>query len=186
MPEDTQSPSPQRQQQPPQQQPGQPGQPGQRRKWRDYVEEQISEAQKRGDFDNLPGAGKPLHLDKNVFAGDKALAYSLLKNNQIAPPEIERAKEIDGALARAEALLTTLRQRREILRLKVGRSFASDRRAYNLLRDKTQTRYAEALRAINSNILSLNIIAPPALHRRMLDVDARLRNFADEFPRLPE
>ena len=181
MSEDTQAPAPKTSQQPPQQQ-----QPGQRRKWRDYIEEQIGEAQKRGEFDNLPGAGKPLHLEKNVFAGDKALAYSLLKNNQLAPPEIERAKEIDAGLARTEALLTSLRHRRETLRLKVGRSFASDRRAYNLLRDKTRARYAEALRAINSDILSLNIIAPPALHRRMLDVDAKLRDFDEEFPRLPE
>jgi Domain of unknown function (DUF1992) len=161
-------------------------QPGQRRKWRDYIEEQITEAQKHGDFDNLPGAGKPLRIEKNVFAGDKALAYSLLKSNSMAPPEIERTKEIDAALARADGLLATLRHRRDALRLKVGRAFASDRRAYNLLRDKTALHYGEALRAINSNILSLNITAPPALHRRMLDVEARLRAYDEEFPRLQE
>ena len=170
----------------PAQPPTNPQQPGQRRKWRDYIEEQINEAQQRGDFDNLPGAGKPLPIEKNIFAGDKALAYSLLKNNQMAPPEIERAKEIDGALAHADALLATLRHRRDTLRLRMGRAFASDRRAYNLLRDKTEVRYGEALRAINSNILSLNILAPPALHRRMLDIDMRLRAFDEEFPRLPE
>ena len=26
----------------------------------DYIDEQIREAQERGEFDNLPGAGKPL------------------------------------------------------------------------------------------------------------------------------
>ncbi len=156
------------------------------RKWRDYVEEQLAEARARGDFDNLKGQGQPLKLDKNFYAGDKALAYSLLKNNDMAPPEIERSKEIDADLARADALLTTLRHRRDTLRLRLGRAFASDRRAYNLLRDKTEGRYSQALLAINSSILSLNIIAPPALHRRTLDVDARLRAFREEFPRLPE
>lgn len=160
--------------------------PGQRRKWRDYIEEQITQAQQRGDFDNLPGAGKPLRIEENIFAGDKALAYSLLKNNELAPPEIERGREIDAALARADALLVTLRRRRDALRLKSSRAFASDRRAYNLLRDNTAARYAGALRAINSSILSLNIIAPPALHRRPLDVDSRLRAFDEEFPRLDE
>jgi hypothetical protein len=29
----------------------------------------------------LPGAGKPLALDRNPFAGDKSLAYSLLNAN---------------------------------------------------------------------------------------------------------
>lgn len=156
------------------------------RKWRDYIEEQLAEARERGDFDNLKGQGQPLKLDKNVYAGDKALAYSLLKNNDMAPPEIERSKEIDAELARADALLATLRHRRDSLRLRLGTAFASDRRAYNLLRDKTEERYTQALRAINSNILSLNIIAPPPLHRRTLDIDARLRAFHEEFPRLPE
>ena len=156
------------------------------RKWHDYVEEQLAEARARGDFDNLKGAGQPLRLDKNIYAGNKALAYSLLKSNDVAPPEIERSKEIDAELARAEALLTTLRHRRETLRLRLGSAFASDRRAYNLLRDNTEARYERALRAVNSNILSLNIIAPPALHRRTLDVEARLRAFREEFPRLSE
>lgn len=155
------------------------------RKWHDYVEEQLAEARARGDFDNLKGQGQPLKLDKNVYAGDKALAYSLLKNNDMAPPEIERGKEIDAELARAEALIINLRHRRDSLRLRLGSAFASDRRAYNLLRDKTEERYVQALRAINSNILSLNIIAPPPLHRRTLDVDTRLRAFRQEFPHLP-
>ena len=30
--------------------------------WESPVEKQIREAQERGDFDNLPGAGKPLDL----------------------------------------------------------------------------------------------------------------------------
>jgi DnaJ family protein C protein 28 len=157
---------------------------GQRRKWKDYVEEQINEARERGDFDNLPGAGKPLQLDKNVYAGDKALAYSLLKNNQIAPPEIERGKEIDAELARADAMLAALRRRRATIIS--GHAFASQRRAYNLLLDNTARRYYEALRAINSKILSLNIIAPAAMHRRMIDVEAKLAAFREEFPRLVE
>lgn len=155
------------------------------RKWHDYIEEQLAEAHARGDFDNLKGQGQPLKLDKNVYAGDKALAYSLLKHNDMAPPEIERSKEIDAELARADALLTTLRHRRDSLRLRLGSAFASDRRAYNLLRDKTEEQYTQALRAINSNILSLNIIAPPPLHRRTLDVGARLQAFREEFPPLP-
>lgn len=172
------------------------------RRWRDYVEEQIAEAMERGEFSNLRGTGEPLRPERNVYAGDKALAYSLLKNNQLAPPEIERAKEIDAALARAESLLASLRHRRDTLRLRRGPAFASvpppyaggyeasgrsaNLRAYNLLRDKTEAQYRDALRAINSNILSLNITAPPPMHRRMLDIDARLSAFAAEFPPMDE
>lgn len=161
----------------------QPRWPWQRRKWATVVEQQIEEAQARGDFDNLRGAGQPLRLDKNPFAGDKALAYSLLKNNDVAPPEIERGKEIDAELKRADELLAVLRRQRDNPRLKLGSAFASERRAYNVLRDKTETRYITALRGINSKILTLNIVAPAALHRRLIDIDARLRTFAEEFPR---
>ncbi|MGZ3599430.1 MAG: DnaJ family domain-containing protein [Ktedonobacterales bacterium] len=162
----------------------QPRWPWQRRKWPTVVEQQIEEAQARGDFDNLRGTGQPLRLDKNIYAGDKALAYSLLKNNDLAPPEIERGKEIDAELARADTLLASLRRQRDNLRSKRSSAFASERRAYNVLRDKTEARYTEALRGINSKILSLNIVAPAALHRRLIDIDARLRTFAEEFPRL--
>lgn len=156
------------------------------RRWADAVEEQIREATERGDFDNLSGSGKPLNLEQNVFAGDKALAYSLLKNNHLAPPEIERGREIDADLARAEGLLKTLRHRRDSLRARHGKLFASDRRAYNVTRDNTRARYETALRAVNSKILSLNITAPAAMHRRMVDVDGRLAAFDEEYPRLPE
>jgi len=153
------------------------------RRWRDVVEEKLAQARERGDFDNLPGEGQPLKVDVNALAGDKALAYSLLKNNQVAPPEIERGKEIDADLARADALLTELRARRDAL---LRRATAADRRAYNLLRDKTEARYADLLRATNSNILSFNIITPAVLHRRMLDIERLLRAFQAEFPHLPE
>ena len=156
------------------------------RRWSDAVEEQIREATERGDFDNLSGAGKPLNLEQNIFAGDKALAYSLLKNNHLAPPEIERGREIDAELARAEGLLKTLRHRRESLRARRGQLFASDRRAYNITRDNTRARYEAALRAVNSKILSLNITAPSAMHRRLVDIDERMSVFDDEYPRLPE
>src|SRR5579871_1989277 len=138
------------------------------RRWRDVVEEKLSQARERGDFDNLPGEGQPLKVDVNALAGDKALAYSLLKNNQVAPPEIERAKEIDADLARANALLVELRARRDAL---PRRAAAAERRAYNLLRDKTETRYVELVRATNSKILSFNIVTPAVLHRRMLDIE---------------
>ncbi|MFI5273059.1 MAG: DUF1992 domain-containing protein [Ktedonobacterales bacterium] len=176
-----------------QQQPPKPSQPevvrsevaaARMRRRADLIEELIEEARARGEFDNLPGAGKPLVIEKNVFAGDRGLAYSVLKNNAMAPPEIERGKEIDADLARADELLAMLRRQRDALRPRLGSAYVSERRAYNLLRDKTELRYGETLRAVNSKILSLNIVAPSALHRRTIDVEARLRAFADEFPRL--
>jgi hypothetical protein len=156
------------------------------RAWSDHIEELISEARDRGDFDNLRGTGEPLHLSTNVHAGDMALAYSLLKNNDLLPPELERTREIDADRERAEQMLVSLRHHRDVVMRKRDARFASDRRAYNLVRDKTEARYTAALKAINSQILSLNIVAPASLHRRTVDVAAKLAAFQNEFPRLSE
>lgn len=153
-----------------------------RRNWSGIAEERIQEAQRNGEFTNLRGEGRPLRSRQRVYAGDHALAYDLLASNAMAPPEIERGKAIDAELRRADELLETLRHRRVALGIGTARTDAGARRMYQMLRDRTEASYAVALRAINSQILSLNILAPAALHRRLINVDARLREFAEEFP----
>ena len=59
------------------------------------VEERIREAQKNGEFDNLPGRGKPLSLeDESHIPEDLRIAYKILKNADCLPPEILEKKEI--------------------------------------------------------------------------------------------
>jgi hypothetical protein len=67
------------------------------------VEERILTAQKKGDFDNLEGAGKPLNLeDLSGVPEELKLSYKILKNADCLPPEIEIKKEIH----KTEDLLT--------------------------------------------------------------------------------
>lgn len=59
------------------------------------IEERILKAQKRGDFDNLEGIGKPLQIqDDRHIPEDLRLAYKILRNADCLPPEIELKKEI--------------------------------------------------------------------------------------------
>ncbi len=59
------------------------------------VEERILIAQRKGDFDNLEGAGKPLNLDElNGVPEELKLSYKILKNADCLPPELEIKKEI--------------------------------------------------------------------------------------------
>lgn len=59
------------------------------------AEERIREAMARGEFANLPGAGKPLRLDDDAMVPeDLRLAYKVLKNAGCIPPELELRKEI--------------------------------------------------------------------------------------------
>lgn len=59
------------------------------------AEKRIAEAVSRGDFDDLPGAGRPLELgDDSLIPEDLRLAYRILKNAGFVPPEVEAINEI--------------------------------------------------------------------------------------------
>ena len=61
------------------------------------AEEKIREAMERGEFDNLPGSGKPLQGLDSYFATPEGvrLGYSVLKNAGFVPEEMELLKEIN-------------------------------------------------------------------------------------------
>ncbi len=62
----------------------------------DLVEQQILQAQERGEFDNLSGAGKRLNLEENPLQPPELrMPYKILKDNGFAPYWIELGKEID-------------------------------------------------------------------------------------------
>ncbi len=66
------------------------------------AEQRIAEAIERGELDNLPGAGRPLVLDDDAdVPPELRVAYRLLKNAGMVPPEVELRRE----LANAEQLL---------------------------------------------------------------------------------
>jgi hypothetical protein len=70
------------------------------------AEKRINEAIQRGEFDNLPGSGKPLNLeDDRQIPDDLRLAYKILKNADCLPPELELKK----AIRTAEELLSSLK-----------------------------------------------------------------------------
>jgi hypothetical protein len=74
------------------------------------VEERIRTAQQRGEFDNLPGSGKPLALDDDAHVAEELrLAYKILKNADCLPPEIELKREIE----RTEDLLAGMKDTSE-------------------------------------------------------------------------
>jgi Domain of unknown function (DUF1992) len=68
------------------------------------VDEQIQEAMDRGEFENLPGKGKPLNLEEDAHvAPELRMAYRILKRAGIPPEEVILAK---GAAGLREKLLS--------------------------------------------------------------------------------
>lgn len=72
--------------------------------WGDYVNQQIEEAMRAGQFDNLKGKGKPQDLRRNPFVPeDQELAFNLLSNNDLVP----------GWISDRTAILKAIEQWRE-------------------------------------------------------------------------
>ncbi len=78
------------------------------------VEKIIREAMERGEFDNLPGKGKPIDLTAYFDTPEEVrLEYSVLKNAGMVPREVELLKEI-AELKQMESALVEEKKRLEV------------------------------------------------------------------------
>jgi DnaJ family protein C protein 28 len=133
------------------------------------VERLILEAMENGEFDNLPGKGKPLVFDENPYLEPgQELAFGLLKRNGFAPEWIERDKAIRQELEAArKSLRLAWQQRRQ-------------NPAYEAKWQTAVTHFEAAILKLNRKIDDFNLIVPVVSAQR-----ARLR-LADELQRVQE
>jgi DnaJ-like protein len=99
--------------------------------WERIAENKIREAMEDGEFDHLPGTGKPIDLDDYFkLPADLRVAYSLLKSANCVPAEIELLNEIaalerqlsTAAAEQQPALQRTLTSRRAELSILLERA----------------------------------------------------------------
>ena len=108
------------------------------------VEEEIEEALKRGEFDNLKGKGRPLNLQGD-FADAKYLGQKMRHDAGFGAPWQDVAQEIDGLTRRLHSTV---------------------RRARATMGEDSQKAWRDAdelLKLVNSRILHFNLIIPPQL-----------------------
>jgi hypothetical protein len=86
--------------------------------WDAWIEDAILESQERGEFDNLPDAGKPIRLEDTPYAPDMASALRTLKNAGYEPTWMELDRQITRGrdemaafLSRSKAYLDAERAR---------------------------------------------------------------------------
>lgn len=97
------------------------------------VEERIQEAVRRGDFDHLPGAGRPLDLDEPpLVPPELRVAYRMLKNAGFVPPEILERREIADLEAAIAGMADVAARKRALAKLAVLRTRLGARRGRNL------------------------------------------------------
>jgi len=95
----------------------------------DLVEQRIQSSIRCGDFDNLPGRGKPLELgDDSLIAPELRMTFRILKNSGYVPAEVKALNDVfelecfirDLDSASSERRLAI--KRLEALKLKLGNS----------------------------------------------------------------
>ena len=116
------------------------------------AERQIQDAIEAGEFDNLPGMGKPLNLDEDASIPlSVRMLNKILKNSGAVPVWIQTEKDIqkeqDEIAPFKERSLRTIRH---------ARNAASRERASYRLRSE----YKERLELVNHLIFKYNYTAP--------------------------
>jgi DnaJ family protein C protein 28 len=119
------------------------------RNYESLIDQQVRAAEAAGQFENLPGAGKPLDLDDDKDVPEELrLGFRMLKNAGYAPPWIELQRSIRED---QEALGTWL--------ARANRRWAglgeTDRAAL-------RAEYEQKLGELNKQISAYNLTAPPA------------------------
>ena len=109
------------------------------------INKQIQEAMERGDFDDLPGKGKPQQFEDNpLIPHEVRMANQILKDNGFAPRWIEVDKEIRGESEQAEKVLANIKGRRERLEAAIRAQLLKHdaiRRAFELERTRAFETY---------------------------------------------
>jgi hypothetical protein len=132
--------------------------------WESLVERLIREAQARGDFDALPGHGRPLLLDEDPREGDMGLAFHMLRNARLAPPWIEADKQVRACIDDLDRMLEQARA--------PGRQAVAGR----ISRHRLHRQLDQLIETHDEAVTRLNAAAPSlALHRRPMDRDAQRR-----------
>jgi len=74
------------------------------RRWESWIDRAIREAQERGEFENLPGLGKPIP-DRGKPHDELWWIKQLLQreNLSLTPPTLELKKEVERAVERIRA-----------------------------------------------------------------------------------
>ncbi|WP_409304350.1 DUF1992 domain-containing protein [Peribacillus sp. SCS-155] len=111
------------------------------------AEDKIKQAIKDGEFDNLPGKGKPLNLDDmNGIPPELRMAYRMLKNAGMVEAEASYRNE----LMRIEDLIANCEDQEE--RQKLEKQLNEKLLAFNKVLEKRNTTNSKAFKQYQSKI----------------------------------
>jgi len=150
--------------------------------WATIIDEQIKQAIREGQFDNLPGAGKPLKLDDDPNTPpDMRLAHQILRANDLVPNWIQEGRVLDEKRAR---LVSELNRAFQLYRQAVNEAVGSDtpelrRQRAEIYWSGAQKQFREAANSLNRQITGFNLKLPKGIaHLAVIDVRREIEQVA--------
>lgn len=138
--------------------------------WESLIDQKIREAMEQGEFDDLPGKGKPVDTSANPFEDpEMRMAHRMLRNAGFAPSWIEERKDIDSEfeIARKElSRVWTVRQNT------LGTHHES---AAGIRWEKALAAFREQAAELNRRIIAWNLKVPAAgFQRRLIEAEKEI------------
>jgi DnaJ family protein C protein 28 len=147
------------------------------------VEQQIREAMERGEFDNLPGKGKPLDLGEEENTPENLrMAFKLLKDAGVAPEWIEHDKEIRARLAELRQMFDRHvrweHARRTRIEPRTPDAIITEHARGPRSREQVIRDFRQRAAELNRAIDDFNLQAPSArVHHARIRIEAEIEEF---------
>lgn len=145
----------------------------------DIAGEQIEKAMAQGDFDNLPGAGKPFKFeDESGVPEEWRLAYRIMRDNDLKPEWIDLRKEIEQDIQNTREKLRRAAQTCHTEAKKIPAENVLKQLEVKQIWRNAQAEYRKQVEEINQKIKNYNLKVPDAsLTRDLLDAEREIARF---------
>jgi len=136
-------------------------------RWESLIDQKIREAMEQGEFDDLPGKGKPLDTSENPFEDPELrLAHRMLRNAGFAPSWIEERKDIDAEFENARHQMSRAWM---VLQNAVG---TDNERGARARWEKALVSFRQQAGQLNRRITAWNLKVPAAgFQRSLIDIE---------------
>ncbi len=135
------------------------------------IDEIIRQAIEEGRFDNLPGKGKPLHLEDNPYEDPSwRMAHHILHSGGFTLPWIETLREIESNLEEVRMLLRRVWSWRE-----TSLSEGKDLQCVETEWRQAVEVFPEQILSLNNRIRLYNLEVPnDRFRRQLLNIESEL------------
>jgi len=141
------------------------------KRWESLIDQKIREAMEQGEFDDLPGKGKPVDTSQNPFEDPELrLPHRMLRNARFAPSWPEERKDIDSEFDRARRQLSRVWI---VLQHALGTDNEHGARARW---EKALVSFRKQAGEFNRRITAWNLKVPAAgFQKRLIDIEREVR-----------